>query len=359
MHFIRHLNQKRHGLIVPVRAGIRGEFRVVRRDFKGRVLDDSGWFNNLITDQGLENMGGRGESGYPWAYGMAIGSGSTPPSFSDTAMETPIKANSWNRCSNGIPVEGYGWNDPVPWMSMSNYCRFSSATGTVRELGLGAETQPTTNASLSPWLSCRQLLPDQITLQSTDILDVFYKGIWYFDTADATGQVTLDGILYDYVVRLGGLAGSNQGYTWGCTLENPRLRRTEGLDYSDGELVNTNQSDVNLGDLGANVSGNYTTVGFGDAAGVGERWNEISGSLNVDAVLPTQVVRVIYCHSWTARLGTQIRFGTVAADDPVPFTDKDIMNVRFRLYYDRYSPDLFASPGAYVLAGEDIATSVI
>jgi hypothetical protein len=360
-NFIRHYNQKRLGLVIPGRCGIRGEFRLVNRDYKGRLKFDSGWFDNLITNQGLENMGKKGESASVWAAAIAIGSGTTPPSFSDTAMETPIQgAGFYSSSSYGDFVETYGWSAPIPWMATQNYGRFGSGySGTVNEVGLGSETQPQNNFSLSPWLSVRQLLPTPFVKQTTDVLDVYYRAYWYFDTTDATGQVTLDGTLYDYVVRLGGLAGSNQGYNWGTCFYTPDLQRTEGGNISDGELTQTNQSESALDDLGANVTGNYVTVTQGAICGVGEKWNEILVNVGLDTTLVSEVMRVIHTHSWTGRICTQVRLGRNSDDAPVPFTDKDIMSARHRLYFDRFTPDLFASPGAFAVAGDDAALTFV
>jgi hypothetical protein len=59
-----------------------GEFRLIVRDLMGRVTQDTGWFPNLLTDQGLINMAAQNA----WSSNMNVGSGTTPPAFTDTSL---------------------------------------------------------------------------------------------------------------------------------------------------------------------------------------------------------------------------------------------------------------------------------
>jgi len=349
MHFIKYLNQKRYGLVTGGRCGIRGEFRLINYDYKGRVKHDTGWFDNLITDQGLENMGKKGGNNNCWADQIAIGDSTTPPSYSDTALGNQWQGAGFNyNSSSGNFVETYGWGDPIPWMATQNYGRFGSGTaGTVNEVGLGS-------GNTTSYLSCRQLLPTPFVKGSTDVLDVYYKAYWYFDTGDVTGTCTLDGTLYNWTGRLGGFYGTAQGYDWGTCFYPPDNQKNESGSIADGELATVYQSEGGLSGERRSV----ISVNQGATCGVGERWNELYLYAGLGDNLTSDTMRCLHTHNWTGRICTQTRLGRASDDNPVPFTDRDIMSVRHRLYFDRFTPDLFASAGAFTLTGVDIGTSV-
>ena len=54
---------KRIGGAIRLGAGIRGEFRPILYDYKGRVKFDNGWHDNLITDHALLVLGAKASGG--------------------------------------------------------------------------------------------------------------------------------------------------------------------------------------------------------------------------------------------------------------------------------------------------------
>lgn len=313
-----------------MKLGVRGQMRAILRDGETlEVKEDTGWFDNLITDQGLENLVGRGAG--EWAAAVYIGDGTTPPTWGDTQLDNLIAGAGLRNEYNGGGIEEYGWSDPVPWQSYSNYARFGTGTsGTVNEIGIGPN---------STSLSARQLAPTPFTKGTGDVLDVWYKAFWYFDTTPATGTVDIDTgggpVTYNWTATLGGLSGSNQGYTWGTCFSNPDLRRFEKPLYYDDVTNSTS----------------YASNARGNTAPPGEFWVEIVCYLGLDAALASETVRQVYTYVFTTRKGVFIRFGTVDDDDPVPFTDKDTMNTRHRLYVSRWIPDVLAETASFDLTG--------
>jgi hypothetical protein len=311
-------------------VGIRGQFRAILRD--GETLEvkhDTGYFDNLITNQGLNNLAERGPG--EWAAVCYIGAGVTPPTWGDTALESQIAGAALRNEYNGGGIEAYGWSAPVPWQSYSNYARFGTGTaGTVSELGVGPNSSN---------LSARQLLPTPFVKGSGDILDVWYKAFWYFDTTPATGTVDIDTgggpVTYNWEATLGGLSGSDQGFTYGCCFQNPGLARFDDPIYYD--------------DVTSSSSYSYTQTG--NVAPPGEYWTEILSGYSVDAALASETIRKVYVYNFITKIGVFIRFGTVAADDPIPFTNKDVMTVRHRLYITRWTPDLLGNAGAFTVTG--------
>src|SRR5690554_2331427 len=71
------------------KLGLSGEYRLMTRKSKSGILvEDTGWFPNLITDSGLDffaNTSGNGAVSY-----LAVGSGNTPPSVTDTSLVSQI-----------------------------------------------------------------------------------------------------------------------------------------------------------------------------------------------------------------------------------------------------------------------------
>jgi len=179
-------------LIVPLGTfhnKIGGEFRVILRDLQERVLYDSGWRHNLILDQGLDRIANASIA----TYGH-IGSSSTPAAVTDTTLGSELA-----RSNSSDP--NFYYQDPIPagppdyYNYKTQYFRFNAGvgTGTVREVGCG--TTPDT------LIDVRHVLGTPIVKAAQNVLDVYYRYSAYPDLTDDVGQVTLDGVLYDYTGR--------------------------------------------------------------------------------------------------------------------------------------------------------------
>ena len=130
--------------------------------------------------------------------------------------------------------------------------------------------------------------------------------------------------------------GTTQGFTWGSTWGNPTIVRGENWAYAEGELA---PIDVGLASLGGNRSGSYIGGTMQTSPPINDNWNIQRMSLGVDAVLPSNTVRSMYLGSWQCAQATQVRFGLQGGgDEPVPFTDKDIMWIDHEWHYARYVP---------------------
>lgn len=155
---------------------------------QSRVLAD--WFPNLITDQGLNQIG----------IGVQIdrcvvGSSSTPPSFTDSSLASFVAATTNNIGNSTIMASSppyYGANRRTYRFAMG------AAAGNLSEVGMGwANNQ----------LFSRALIldsggnPTTITVLENEFLDVTYELRLYAPDTDEVGQFTLDGNLYDYTLR--------------------------------------------------------------------------------------------------------------------------------------------------------------
>lgn len=167
---------------------------VYRPDGTLRVY--TGEFKNLILDNGLNRMG----VGTFMSH-CQVGSGSTPPANTDTALVTYVAA------TNSLHAQTQGTALATPYYGYTRKTfRFSAgtATGNLTEVGIGWQ-------SATGNLFSRSLIKDElgdpttITVLSDEVLDVVYELRSYVDEVDsASFEVTVTGdtpVTYDCFVR--------------------------------------------------------------------------------------------------------------------------------------------------------------
>jgi hypothetical protein len=183
------LEPNRELMLPPV--GLRGFYKIeaVRPDGRRRLLAD--WFPNLITDAGLELIGGAG--GY--FLRCVVGSGNTAPSNSDTALVSLVGSTTSLTGSTQTAQ-----STPPYFGTLTMTYRFNAgvATGNLAEVGIGP-----TNTNLFS----RALIldgggsPTTITVLSGEALDVSYQLQLHSPTVDVTGSVTISGVATAYTLR--------------------------------------------------------------------------------------------------------------------------------------------------------------
>lgn len=171
-----------------------------------RTLAD--WFPNLITNQGLDRMGGNNS----YISYCAVGTGSTAPAFTDTTLVTPVAYTNTTQSSSisAQPSSPY-------YIERTVTKRFAvgTAAGNLSEVGMGWSNGPST-------LYSRALIldgggsPTTITVLSDEILDVTYRWRIYVPLTDVTGTITISGSNYDYTIRAAEAAsvGADPGGGW-------------------------------------------------------------------------------------------------------------------------------------------------
>lgn len=177
-----------------------GKFRLVavKPDGSERVLAD--WFDNLILDSGLDRIATRLTA----ADVVRVGSGTTPPVVTDTALEAQIASTSaWtNKISgNATSAPYYGWSRVT--------FRFAAgvAAGNISEVGVGWDLT-------GPTLFSRSLIknssgtPITITVLPDEVLDVTYEIRLYAPVADVPYSVTIASIEHTGVARAAQVTGS-------------------------------------------------------------------------------------------------------------------------------------------------------
>lgn len=160
----------------------------VRLDGSKRVLAD--WFPNLITNNGLDLIGYNSNL-FNNCY---IGSGNTPPSVLDTALNALV--GSAGQTGNVRSAQ----SSPPYYGSFTLTYQFAMgvAAGNLSEVGIG----PSATSLFS-----RALIldgggsPTTITVLPSEALNVTYQIQLYVPTTDTTGTVNISGVTYNYVCR--------------------------------------------------------------------------------------------------------------------------------------------------------------
>lgn len=164
----------------------------------GDRRDLTGWFPNIITDGGLDRMA----TSYDYLNYCQVGTGSTAPSASDTALVSMVGA------SNGAAAwtaATFSVNSTSPYYRITRIVSRltpGQATGNLSEVGMGW-------ASTGSLFSRALILdsygnPTTITVLSDEYLDVTYEYRFYPEESDITGSIILTGNkggTYNYTLR--------------------------------------------------------------------------------------------------------------------------------------------------------------
>lgn len=289
----------------------------------------TGWFPNLITNNGLDLLGQE----INLMGVVAVGSGNAAPAFSDSTLQTIVAATS-NLVSQTSGVQAtapYYGTGTHQWQFAQG-----AAAGNLAEVGVGASS---TN------LLSRALIldglgnPTTITVLANEFLNVTYSLRMYVPTADVTGSVVLLGVSYNYTIRASRANTNNTNFGWaprtqisgtfvspGPSLLGSCIRVTDGAinaavtgtpggtSVQNGSPANTTYVTgayqklssytwgINDGNLGAGITameiqaGNYVAIGSGGITG-----GRGSYQIGFSAAIPkdnTKQLTLQFAHSW-------------------------------------------------------------
>lgn len=191
----------------------RYKFEAVKLDPDGQEIigtrrDVTDWFNNLITDSGLDLLGG---GGIPLEYFVMckVGSGSTTPTNTDTGLEAVVASTTTqqaltNGTSGAAPYYGY----------VRKTFRFATGTAAGNLTEVGIFGGPSNTVCFS-----RALIkngsgdPITITILSDEVLDVIYEFRSYAPAATTYGPITISSVDYSGNISPGLVTTADYG--WG------------------------------------------------------------------------------------------------------------------------------------------------
>lgn len=171
---------------------LKGRYRIIVERGNG-IEEDSGWFDNLILNNGLDAVGGAGVTNLGiYLYGFcSVGSGTTPPNVDQVWLENFLAQQAATSSPSGT---NSGAPDYYATQTFTYNFSVGEVIGTISEIGVGWSTSNNT-------LFSRALIPDPITLTVFDTLRVLYRIEMYPEITDSIGSLILNSINVDYTIR--------------------------------------------------------------------------------------------------------------------------------------------------------------
>jgi hypothetical protein len=189
--------RRNNSLFIPAKVGLEGRFTLTVTDEEGRVKARRE-FKNLITNLGLNGIGTNGSM---WTSVICLGTGTTDPQETDTALSGTIYsiALPYNALY-GPPYHGNVTSSPrYSWSRWTVQTPKGAAQGTWTEIGVG-------RSSSALW--SRELIldaignPTSLVVTAIDYLTLEYELRVYYNETDVTGTQVISGISYDFTARL-------------------------------------------------------------------------------------------------------------------------------------------------------------
>lgn len=213
--------------MINLHTSLKGEYRMVVRS-GSKVVRDSGWMPNLITDGGLNGIG---DGTMKLAY-CSVGEGNTPPANTDTSLQT-FHQSTGTRSS--ITTVNSGSPTYIKQTAYVFLFPINSVNKNYAEIGVGVNSTGTA-------LFSRALIvdsggaPTTFTVLTGEQLEVTYRLWQYAALTDQVSAVTISGTPYTTTVRgtvVNNTSGADNfvhGVTWS----------TLAVQYGNGAMtVNT------------------------------------------------------------------------------------------------------------------------
>lgn len=300
----------------PKKVGISGEFRLVLMDINGRVLRDTGWKKNLITDVGLNHYGGQSTYGFPVNQTGMIGSDATAVDVTDTAMGALLAYTA------GVGTVNSAISGP-------NYERFSTwqyrfnagvGTGTIREVGIGPHINGTE-------LTCHQNVSPAVTKAADQVLDLYYRVTLYPDTGDDTGTVVLDGITYDTTTRASRIDNTgSENYrcagvvAHGSTLSGYNAAYDGAIGAITSYPAGSSNSDLRT----------HSTLAYSPNS----KYRDMQYFVDLDGFNLGAGIRCATFHGWPC--GMQTSFSAQGSGNTIPKNNTKVLTLGWRVTWDRH-----------------------
>lgn len=178
-------------------ASVVGRYRMVIKKANGEIREDTGWFENLITNLGLNKIA---DGPFPNVCSRCcVGSGAATPLPTDVKLQSHV-ATKLGQLSlthgNVITEPIYGWSRSVFQFAEG------AAAGTLAEVGVGWGGN-TTGIDLFSRARIKNSLGEEIllTVLSDEILEVTYELRLYPPTDDVVSTMDLNGTTHTITAR--------------------------------------------------------------------------------------------------------------------------------------------------------------
>lgn len=183
-----------------------GRYKIqVRKAESGVICHETPWFDNLITDNGLDMMWAPPGGAFGIRYMVPacyVGSGNTPPAVTDSTLVALVagvgsSSGEWAQGSSVFVEEAGGI--PAYWRQTWKY-RFGTgvAAGNLSEVAVGWTS---TNLFSRALIVDGAGNPTTITVLADEVLDVTYELRVYIDKTATPIAFSISGVPYTGVVR--------------------------------------------------------------------------------------------------------------------------------------------------------------
>lgn len=304
-----------NNITIPIGMAVSGELRIKRYEPDGSMSLDTGWMSNMVVDLGLDGMPNTPNWGSNWC----LGSGATAVSPSDTALSSFLKRITASTGTSRSQVAGTSPDYIYTDTDSRRWDAGAGESGTVREFGIGLNSTGTS-------LGTRLLVSPAVTKSDEQVLDFFYRMTWRpLNTADKTGQVTINSELFDYTARWMGLGDSS------ISIINA------GFD----EYASTAAHRAYSGNIGATVedvptgtvSSCESYAGYKQSDGV-RRWDVVYGVDDANFGVRSAMTRIQAVGN--QEMGYQVEFSRVSDSAAIPKTDQQKLTITWEITMTRY-----------------------
>lgn len=313
-----HIPKKR--IIVPAQMnqnyGFKGEFRFLLKDLNGRVVQDTGWNQNLITDWGMDRV-----PNGDYLSRMHIGSGTTPPAVTDLLLDSWLAQASTG--SESAYTSGVAPNYET-WTVRSATFGQGVGTGTINEVGMTNGNTSTSN------LFCRHVLGTPIVKGADNILEGFYKITIYPPLTDWDGVLDIGGINYNVKGRGVNYGSTPYGASAYTSMSFSHSFPSSWVSRGDGSNWGATLEDYPTGASVGNFGGTYWHYSYTP----GTYYRDCFTETGLDAI--TVPIRFIILADNGGRQSFAYRFGQVVGDGPVPKDNEKLFRATLRASWSRY-----------------------
>ncbi len=170
---------------------------------RGSVIDDTGYFPNLITNWGLDQFGTQQHANVT-RY-CHVGVGTAAPQFTDTSLQERVAHTTFTGNRSGSMA-----SEP-PYYSETRYTYdfgLGAVAGNLTEIGIGNNSNLWSRALIVDASGN----PTSFPVASDEQLIASYRLRLYVPEGDTEGQITIGSTVYDYLCRAAG--ATNYG-AWG------------------------------------------------------------------------------------------------------------------------------------------------
>lgn len=181
---------------IHLNFGVAGRYRIdaIRPD--GSIRELAPWFDNLITDRGLDFIGSAGTT-IDNLLACQVGTGNTTPTNGDTNLASYLAGTATHASdTNGIQ----GTSPRYAHRTVVYQFAQGAAAGNLAEVGVGRQ-------SATGNLFSRALIldgggsPTTITVLADEILSVTYEFRLYIPEDDVDSSIVISSVTYDTVTR--------------------------------------------------------------------------------------------------------------------------------------------------------------